>query len=167
MKNTIIIVLLLFSITISFAQNTKNGFRFHSIALGFGSFSAQKGGGIGATINVTTCLNKNLFSIEYSGGQELNLFGAEQIFGFDVIDLVYGRELKVFNWLAFEGFAGLGYCSIHGNEYDVTGKSIAIPLILNTKFYYGKHFGMGFNTNYSINKINNIFTTNLIFHYKF
>jgi hypothetical protein len=166
MRKLILSVSMLLIVANILAQKTKTGFRFHSIGLGFGSFSAEKGGGIGLTTAISTSANKNLFSITYSGGQELNLFGAQQIFGFGEIDFIYGRELKAFNWLAFEGFAGLGYCSIHGNEYDVTGKSIAIPLVLNTKFYFNPHFGMGLNTNYSINKINNIFSANLIFHYK-
>jgi hypothetical protein len=174
-KNILFTAIALSALTIK-AQESSSKLKLHAATLGFGGFSFKKanyeGGGATFFADLTTSLDKNLISVSYLTGAEIGIIGGSN-YQFHEYSLLYGRELKVANWLRFEGFAGLGYYHQQTDylnpDYENVpeGKSVSFPLRINTKFYFSKKFGMGFNTNYSINSVNNNFSTNLIFHYRF
>lgn len=169
MKKAIILVTIIFSSLAVKAQETK--VKFHAVNAGFGSFHFQKDvnghDGLSIITDLTISLNKNLISISYLGGTSIKILAGPN-YNFEEYSLLYGREWKALDWLRFEGFAGIGHFNQSSKDSNIgEDNTVSFPLRVNTKFYFTKKFGMGFNTNYSINSINNNFSTNLIFHYRF
>lgn len=176
MKKTILLSVLTLCYLTGNAQDSKAKFKLHAANMGFGAFSMKKGmsEGSGATffMDLTAALDKNLISLSYLAGSDIGVLDNAE-YKFDEVSLLYGREWKALEWLRFEGFAGIGRYHQQVDYYDYDpnfvypGNVISIPLRINTKFYFSKKFGMGFNSNYSINSVNNNFSTNLLFHYRF
>lgn len=176
MKKAIFTTVVIFSVLTANAQKSDSKLKLHAANLGFGGFSFKKnnyeGGGATFFADVTTSIDKNLIAVSYLAGSDIGILGNSE-YKFDEISLSYGREWKAANWLHFEGFAGIGRYHQQSDYFDEdiqnvpSESSVSFPLKVNTKFYFTKKFGMGFNTNYSINSVNNVFSTNLIFHYRF
>lgn len=164
----IIILLLISTITNKvFSQEESKLIKLHSIDLGFGGFRNKNFGGIDFVSNIAFKRQTNLFSISFIIDGELNVLGGLSA-SYKEFNLMYGKELKIAKWMFFEGFGGIGYFNQNSNEMLIPEENtMSFPLKINTKFYFSKHFGLGINTNYSINKINNNFSTNFILHYKF
>ena len=170
MKKSIITCFLFLLSTTIFSQESTT-IKFYSVSVGFGGFYFKKGisegGGISYLTDLTLSKGKNLLSVAYLGGDEIGVVGSSN-YSFNEVSLSYGREFKVNNWFSLEGFTGLGYYNQKSDFGDISNdNSISFPLKINSKFYFNKNFGMGINTNYSINSVNNNFSSNLIFHYKF
>lgn len=168
-KLTVLCFIFLLSGTIYSQESTS--IKFHSVSAGFGGFYFKKeiseGGGISYLTDVTLSKGKNLLSVAYLGGDEIGVVGSSN-YSFSEISLSYGREFKVNNWFSLEGFAGLGFYNQTSGVADVADdNSISFPFKINSKFYFNKRFGMGINAHYSLNSVNNNFSSNLIFHYKF
>lgn len=168
-KLAFILVLVLMYLSIN-AQNQK--FNFHSLNVGFGGFYIKNniavgGGGTTLILDLTTSFDKNLFAASYLTGKEIGIVGNAN-YGFNEISALYGRELKLSNWFAFELFAGLGFYNQNSvDRYIIPGNVLSFPLKINTKFNFNKRFGMGLNSNYSINELNNNFSTNLILFWRY
>lgn len=169
MKNVfLILICFVISLNIS-AQESK--LKIHSAEIGFGGFYFKKhyseGGGAAFVADLTTSFGNNLISTSILTGAEIGIIGSST-YNFNEFRLQYGREVNLAKWIKFEFFAGFGFYSQKSEVSDIRdGNAISIPLKFNTKFYFNKNFGMGINTNYSLNSINNNFSPNLIFHYKF
>jgi Domain of unknown function (DUF2715) len=149
----------------------ENKFKNYSINIGFGGFSIKneysEGGGVTLLGNLTTSFNKNLFDFSIISGAEIGIFGKSN-YRFNSINLLYGRELMLKKWFAFEPFVGIGFYNQTSEDSDIlNGNTISLPIKLNTKFYFNKNSGVGINTNYIINKLNNNFSVNFIYHHKF
>ena len=172
MKKAFIITAIAFSTFVCKAQEESSSkIKVYAVNVGVGSFHFQKDinghDGVSVITDLTISLNKNLISGFYLAGTSIKILDGYN-YGFKEVSLLYGREWKATNWLRFEGFAGLGYFNQNTKDPNIGDDStISFPLRVNTKFYFTKKFGMGFNTNYSINSINNNFSTNLIFHFRF
>lgn len=173
MRNYIVLIFTLFVNLISAQEENK--FRFHSLDIGFGSFSINKenteGGGATFLGCLTTAYHKNLIEFSVIYGAEIDIIGAPD-YEFNNLSVLYGREIKLNNWFSFETFAGFGYFSqTNQNAFlfneSKNESSLSYPLKLNTKFYLNKKFALGVNAMYIINPINNVFTVNLIFTFKF
>ncbi|MCF6132520.1 hypothetical protein [Flavobacterium wongokense] len=171
MRKTIIITaVLLYSLT-GKAQESSAKLKVHAANMGLGSFHLEKDvnghDGVCFVADLTLSLNKNLISASYLGGTSIKILDGPN-YNFEEFSLLYGREWKALNWLRFEGFAGLGQFKQSSKDSNIGEDStVSFPLRINTKFYFTKKFGMGFNTNYSINSINNNFSNNIIFHLRF
>ena len=167
-------VFLLLFLTCSFwcySQNNKSKIKLHSISTGFGGFyfkkSNSEGGGASFVLNGTLESNKNLFNLCFLTGAEIGVVGGST-YNFNEFSVAYGRELQITKQFSLESFAGIGrYHQSSKSSYTVAGNSVSFPLKLNIKFYFSKNIGMGLNNSYSINQINNNFSTNLIVHYNF
>lgn len=171
MKKAFIITVITLSTFITKAQESSYKIKMYAVNVGVGSFHFQKDinghDGLSVITDLTISLNKNLISVSYLGGTSIKILDGPN-YNFEEYSLLYGREWKALDWLRFEGFAGLGHFNQSSKDPNIGDDSIiSFPLRVNTKFYFTKKFGMGFNTNYSINSINNNFSTNLIFHYRF
>ena len=171
MKKAFIFVAIAFITFTAKAQESRSKIKLYAVNVGLGSFHFQKDinghDGVSVITDLTISLNKNLISASYLRGTSIKILEGPN-YSFEEYSLLYGREWKAINWLRFEGFAGLGYFNQNSKDPNIgNDNTISFPLKVNTKFYFNKKFGMGFNTNYSINSVNNNFSTNLIFHYKF
>ncbi len=169
MKKSIIVIILILNYVAVHAQDQK--FQLQSVNTGFGGFSIKnaiiEGGGAMLLVDLTTSYNNNLFMASLLTGSEIGIVGKSN-YGFNEFSLLYGRDLKLIRWFAFEAFAGIGFYNQNSvDRYINDGNSISFPLKINSKFYFNKKFGMGINANYSINKINNNFSSNLIFHWRY
>jgi hypothetical protein len=169
MKKLIVLIFCLINHLSLNAQENK--IQLHSIEIGFGGFyfkqNTYEGGGANFVADITTSIRKNLISTSVLTGSEIGVVG-NSTYNFNEFRIQYGRELKVKKWLKFELFTGIGYYKQKSENSVITdGNTMSFPLKFNTKFYFNEKFGLGINTNYSINSINNNFSSNLIFHYKF
>lgn len=149
------------------AQDKK--LKIHSVNLGFGGFSIKnkysEGGGAMLLGDFTTSYHKNLFGISLFTGAEIGIIGKSH-YSFSQVGLLYGRELKINKWFGFEAFAGIGtYNQVSESSEIMDGNAIAFPFKINAKFILYEGFGLGLNTNYSINKINNNFSANILIFY--
>ena len=173
MKKAVFICMIALKSIFANGQENSGKFKLHALNAGFGLYGADTrndDGGVSFVADATFSINKNLISVSYLTGAEISLF--DEKFEFKEPALMYGRDWKPKKWFALEGFAGIGNYSVRyrngdtGFE-DVTDNAISFPLRLNTKFYFNEHFGMGVNTNYSINSLANTLSTNILFHYRF
>ena len=171
MKKSFIITAIIFSSFTAISQESNAKIKVHAVNVGGGSFHFQNDinghDGVSIITDITISLNKNLISGSYLGGTSIKILDGYN-YGFEELSLLYGREWKATDWLRFEGFAGFGYFSQNTKNPNISDDSIiSFPLRVNIKFYFTKKFGMGLNTNYSTNSINNNFSNNLIFHLRF
>ena len=167
MKKIFILIIISLNSINAFSQNSDINIKFHSVDLGFGFFLNNNFGGLDVHSSVALKNNKNLYAITVIAGGGINILGGTTA-SFEEYNLQYGRELKLAKWISFDGFVGIGYYNQNSSKTTVEdNRAISLPLKINTKFNFSKHFGMGIMNNYSISKLNNNFTTNLLFHYKF
>jgi hypothetical protein len=169
-KVSFIIVFTLISLGVK-GQDSATKLKIYAVNVGLGSFHLKKDvnghDGLAFISDLTVSLDRNLISVAYLGGTSLKILDGPN-YNFKEYSLSYGREWKVANWFSFEGFAGFGHFTQTSKDSNIgTDKTVSFPLKVNAKFYFTKKFGMGLNTNYSINSVNNNLSTNLIFHYKF
>ncbi|WP_445721697.1 hypothetical protein [Flavobacterium sp.] len=168
MKKFILITLGLANYLTLNAQENK--IQLHTVEIGFGGFYSKQNpfgdeiGGATFVADITTSIGKNLISTSFLTGAEIGIVG-NSTYNFNEFRIQYGRELKVKKWLRFELFTGIGHYKV--SSLNIENNTISFPLKFNTKFYFNEKFGLGINTNYSINSISNNFSTNLIFQYKF
>ena len=151
----------------SYGQPMNINLKFHAVDIGFGFFLNNHFGGMSIHSGIALKNKNNLYAFTIIAGGELNILGGPTA-SFEEYNLQYGRQLKLANWITFEGFTGIGYYNQNSSKSNVIDHScLSIPLKINTKINFSKRFGIGFMNNYSINKINNNFTTHLLFHYNF
>lgn len=169
-----LITFLLFSI-VSFTQENPK-LKVHSLGAGFGFFTSDyEISGICSLADLTIEYDKNLLSLNYLDGSELNLgiFGSKSAFHINELNLQYGRELKVRNRFSVEVYGGIGNykLDLRSSSYGFVGSANAIsfPIRIKLLFYTSKakHFAISSNNNYSLNKINSNFSSNLTFQYNF
>jgi hypothetical protein len=170
-SNIVIIILIYLNSNFILAQESKLTLNSTSIGIGLiGSSSETSGGGLSISLDLSTKLNKSLFSIYLNSGSELNLFDAEE--NYTEISLTYGRQIELNNWIKLEGHLGLGYFNYsvkNGSTNFTTNKesTIGFPFRVKLIFYTGKHFGIGINPNMNLNSLVNTYSGNIIFQYRF
>lgn len=167
-KTTTTIIIFL-SLINCYAQENK--LKIQSFNFGLGGFSIKnnysEGGGITFIADLNTSYKNSLIGFSFLTGAEIGIVGKSN-YSFNELSILYGREFKLIKGFAFETFAGIGYYNQSSESYYIfNGDSASFPFKINSKFYLNKNFGLGLGTNYSINKINNNFSVNLICHYKF
>lgn len=143
--------------------------KIHSVDLGIGGFSIKnkysEGGGAMLLGDLTASYSKNLIGLSLFTGAEIGIIGKSH-YSFSQVSLLYGRELKINKWFGFEAFAGIGtYNQVSESSEIMDGNAIAFPFKINAKFILYEGFGLGLNTNYSINKINNNYSANILIFY--
>ena len=169
--NIIVIILVFLNSNFSFTQENK--LKLNSTSIGFGligSSSETSSGGLNLTLDLSTKLNKNLFSLYFNEGSEFNLFDAEE--SYNEISVTYGREIELNSWIKAEGHLGLGFFNykIKNGSTDfnlIKESTIGIPFRIKLIFYTGKHFGIGINPNMNLNSLVTTYSANIIFQYKF
>lgn len=170
MKCNLIFLIAFFCCNIGFAQN-KNSLKFKSISTGFGICGGeQNAGGLNFYIDVTTDFKRNLFTLSYVAGGELQLFDASR--DFKELDFMYGRELTVFNFFKIEAHSGLAifneaYKNGSTNFIKTSQTVIGIPIKIKLLFYTSNHFALGLNPNVTLNSLDTMYSGNLIFQYQF
>ncbi|QMU64428.1 MAG: hypothetical protein GKR88_09105 [Flavobacteriaceae bacterium] len=103
--NILTIVLIYLNTTFIFAQERK--FKLKSTSAGIGLISSLPGTEIRNNLNLdlATELNKNLFSFYSSFGHRGFFFGIRKTYC--EMNLTYGRQIDINNWLKLEGHFGV------------------------------------------------------------
>ncbi len=167
----ILIFVLFFSCSVFSQEGNAPQFFVKSISVGIGVTGGDEtSGGIGFNADVTTALNKNLFTLALATGSELDLFDAHR--NFFSADLLYGREFLVTRIFAIEAHAGVGifsenYKNGDTNFREISESTLGIPVRLKFLFYVSPKFALGLNPNVNFNSIETIYSGNLIFQYNF
>ena len=165
---------LLLSIATFSQENPK--LKVHSLGAGFGFFTSDyEISGVCSLADLTIEYDENLLSVNYLDGTELNLgiFGSKSAFHINELNLQYGRELKVKDRFSIEVYGGIGRYTleIRSSSYGFGGSANAISFPIRVKLLLytskAKHFAISSNNNYSFNKINSNFSSNLTFQYNF
>ena len=151
-----------------FAQNS--AFKIHSVNVGVGGFyfkkDASEGGGVSGYVQLTSAISKNLISASVKTGAEIGVVGGSN-YDFTEVSLQYGREFPITKWFGFEIFAGVGTYSQNSDvDYIFHGNEISFPVTVNSIFKLSPNFGLGLNANYSVNSLNNNFSSHVVLQYK-
>lgn len=160
--------------------NAQNGlFKLKSVSAGFSFHTSNKKNlenGLAANADISTSFKNHLVSLHYNSGLEITTpfldFSGSNLdqstySKFLEFNLTYGRELEIKKWMTMEGHVGLGYIGFsESHEGKYTTKTVGLPIRFKLLFYI-KNFGMGLNPNANLNSINNMYSGNLIFQYRF
>lgn len=171
-KKTILLIFTFLINTLVICQDNEiDQIKFHSISYGFGFFDAninQEFGGVYITLDANISYKKNIIKVSYLNGTEVGNFLLGSNYNFNQYNILYGRELKVATWFGLEGFFGIGLYNQKSKKITINnGNTVAIPIVLNFKFFPKKRFTFGFSNQYNINNFNNIYGLNLVFTHKF
>lgn len=162
---------MLFSQTVFAQENAASRFHFKSVGAGFGITAGDEtAGGVAFMADVTTAVNKNLFSVALSSGNEVDLFEAER--KFFAADIFYGREISITRIFKIEAFAGVGiftesYKNGDTNFVEINETAVGLPVRIKFLFYVTNKFAIGINPNVNFNSIETLYSGNLQFQYNF
>jgi hypothetical protein len=153
-----------------------NDFRIHSISaglgyIGFSSNNTSSNGGLNFVADITTGYNKNLFSIYFNIGGEVDLLKKEDVETSE-ISFTCGRGWYLANRLKFEAHAGLGYFNLgYANNSSffllIKKSTIGFPVRAKTIYNFTENFGVGINPNINFNSLAISYSIDLIVQYKF
>ncbi|MDC9724013.1 MAG: hypothetical protein PSN34_14750 [Urechidicola sp.] len=188
MKYKLLLVLFVCS-TVLFSQEDK--LKFHSVSIAPANyyFDAHVDG-FAASIDVNFNKGKHIFKILGLVGDEVKTltFGPGVRKNSYEINILYGRELKVNNWLYFDFFGGVGYFEqvitiperIPGSgsfnglwqvyEYENKkdrAKTIGFPLQSRIRFKTGFRFSLGLQLHANLNSVNAIYTLGPFVQWRF
>ena len=173
MKNLLLLFFLLALTTNTNAQKKKkNELNIFSAGIGLGLFQSDKNvirsdySGLNFIADFTVYYKKNLFSTSLSSGTNVQLlFGTKSCY--NELAFQYGRSLDVTKIFSIECFAGIGQFSQTSNSYEIqSGSSFSTPLKLNLSFKIIDELSFAVCNTYSINNINNLFSSNITVKYQ-
>lgn len=151
---------------------SQDKFKFKSIDYGIGTYKINNEHSalvLISAFDVTTSYKSNLLTLSNTigfgfGKDEQSYIDLE---GFYEITVLYGREFSIAKQFTLETHAGLGFITQNNTTVQNENQSYAIPFKVKLLYYTNDHFALGFNPNVSFNKINTIYSLNLILHFKF
>ena len=168
MKATLIVlfgILLFFSKGLQ-AQNTtqKDKLSFHSFSITpLEVFFTDYSGGGAITGDISFAANKNIFTFSATAGEELAIWGRGD--RFQQLNILYGRELKLKEWLFIDAHAGVGLFLYNTHSSHFT--EIGIPLITKLRFKTGDKFSIGLKFQANINSVDNIYSVGLLLQWNY
>ena len=165
----IIFIICLVTISQLFSQDK---FKFKSIDYGIGTYkinNEQSAFVLSSALDVTASYKSNLITLSNTLGFG---FGKDEkryidLEGFYEISVLFGREYIIAKHFTLETHAGLGFITQSNTTEQNENQSYAIPVKVKLLYYTNDHFALGLNPNVSFNKLNTIYSLNLILHFKF
>lgn len=157
---------------IGYSQNTRFGIRSIEHSNGVSTtLSNYYEFGFNLGLGITAEYDHHLFVLSSTIGGEVK-FWSSALNQFYNLNIMYGREFLPNNWLVLEVFVGIGFVNFSKENIDTdwmceTNRAINLPVSLNTLFVTGKVFRMGINTNINLNSFEILYSTNLIFQFRF
>lgn len=174
-------IFIIISFTTSSFLYSQKDFKIKNIDVGFGGFSVleknanqkKESGGLQFNLSAGVALEKNILSLDFMKGGETNA-GYASIggdFSFYKINLLYGREFNLTNWLVFNINAGLGYyhqnSSLFFTDNKIKEATINFPAEVSLIFTPQNKIAFGLNSDYNINRLNNTFSGGMFIRYNF
>lgn len=156
----------------SYSQNNELTFKSFSFALGgFQPYSGDNGNAnFYASIDGTYAYKKNLFSASLNRGFDIGLYNLGKRYNLS-LDILYGREIKIFKWFTLETHIGFGFFrgSYYKNDSDkwkivknadnsinhITPFSVSFPAKFKMLFYSDKKTAFGINISTNVNTVSN------------
>ncbi|QTE22325.1 hypothetical protein [Polaribacter cellanae] len=178
-KKLSFLLFLLFTISV-YSQDKKIKLKSISFALGgFQPYSGDNGNAnFFVSLDFTFKSNNNLFTTSLNRGFDIGLYNFGKRYNLS-IDVLYGREIKILNWLKLELHTGIGVFrgsyyknegrkwkiveNANNNKNHITPLSIAFPSKFKLLFYLNKKSSLGINLSTNVNNISNYIAYNLIY----
>lgn len=172
MKKVILLITLLSCFANISAQEVDKGWQFHGISFApFNLYYTNRSGGFAMNLDLSVNSGSNIVKIYGGSGMEfrLKLFGESVYDSFTEIDVLYGREIKVKEWMCVDAFVGAGYFKFNydnnaPNECDET--LIGFPLQNKIRFNVGKVLSFGLQLHANINRATSIYQPGLFVQYR-
>lgn len=166
------LLVLLFITSVAFSQKTDK-IKVNYLSFGIGVYTQQhfKNKGITSNIDLSFSYKKNMIilytALGIVGNDKPNIFIFDSFNSFYELDILYGKEFEITDWLKTEGQIGIGTFRQNNSIDEESKTTIGFPFRAKLLFYPTKKFAVGFNPNCNINSANIIFSYNLIFQFKF
>lgn len=162
---------ILFTITTNAQTKKKSEFGIFSAGGGLGLFQSSKNtlkkdySGLNFIADFTIHYKEHLLSTSYISGTTVQILGVAS--SYNEITIQYGQSFGLSETCSVECFAGLGKFE-QTSKYDQiqTGGSMSTPVKLNLSIRINEGLSFGISNNYSINKINNIFSSSFTVKYQ-
>ena len=138
-----------------FSQN-KDKIQFNYLSFGTGIYTQQHyKNGITGNIDLSLKYKKNLMvlftSFGFGGNDKKSIFIFDNFNSFAELDLLYGKEFEITNWLKVEGQIGVGIFTYNNSIVEESKNAIGFPFRAKFLLYPSKKFGIGFNPNLNVN----------------
>ncbi len=146
---------------VTFAQNTmqKDKLSYHSFSLTpLEIFFTDYSGGAAITAELSYGIDSHVFTLSASAGEEIGIFSRGD--RFQQLNILYGRELKLKEWLFIDIHGGAGLFLYNNNSTHFT--EIGVPLVTKLRFKTGDKFSIGLKFQANINSVNNIYSVGLL-----
>jgi hypothetical protein len=148
--------------TLSYAQSTTppDKLSFHSFSITpLEVFFYKNSGGLAITGELSYAISENIFTLSASFGEE---FWGPEIQQFNIL---YGRELKLKDWLFIDFSAGAGLFRLKYSKSNE--QALGIPLVTKIRFKTGEKFSIGFKLQGNINSVENIYSIGLLLQWNY
>ena len=176
MKSKTIKLLIIIGLFPLLCFTQENNLRIHSISagagyIGFSSSDTSSDGGLNFVADLTASHKKNLFSIYFNIGGEVDILKKEDGEASE-ISITYGREWGLTDRLKLEAHAGLGYFNwgyANSSTFFLLEKESTIGFPVRAKLIYRftDNFGVGVNPNANFNSLAITYSADLIIQYRF
>ena len=154
------------------AQNENKGIEFHSISFSpLNIYFGERDSGFGMNLDVSFNKGNHIFKIYAGGASEFGInIGGESINdSFAEYNILYGRELKIKEWLGIDFFAGVGYFNFKyngGSSTEYKKAVIGFPLQSKIRFNTGRIFSLGVQLHSNINSATTIYQPGIFLQWK-
>ena len=151
--------------TSAIAQETQKNdkFSFHAFSIvpiggEMGYNYTEAGTAASFAADISFSYKKNIFAL--SGAYATAIYWTGTSFNSTQVNLLYGREFELLEWLSIDPYAGIGLIRFsHGHEND---RDLGIPILAKIRFKTGKIFSLGFKLQTNINSIQNLYSLGLV-----
>lgn len=132
----------------------------------------EAGSAYSFSADISFCYKKNIFALSGAHSPNYDLFWGSSSFNSTQVNLLYGREFELLDWLSIDPYAGIGFIRFSG-DYD-TGfdyvhenvTELGIPILAKIRFKTGKIFSLGFKLQTTINPISTLYSLGLILQWQ-
>jgi hypothetical protein len=111
------------------------------------------------TLDASYALQKHLFSLSGSYGQESGIFSGTA--SFKQLSLLYGREFELKEWLFAETHLGGGLFFYDSSDSPIHISTFSVPIVGKIRFKTGERFSIGLRLTYLFNSFNNLYSGGL------
>lgn len=160
-KKQILGILIFLIGTLSYAQSTTQNdkFKYHSFSITpLEVFFNEYSGGLAITGELSYAINNNIFSFSATLGEEIGIFGRGE--RFQQLNVLYGRELKLKEWLFVDVDAGVGLFRLNDDHHS--DASLGLPIVTKLRFKTSDKFSIGLKLQGNINSVENIYSIGLL-----
>jgi len=151
---------------IAFAQDTvkNNKLTFNSFSITpLEVYFTDYSGGLALTAELGYRVNKNIFSLTGSVGEEFAIWGEPDTY--QQLNILYGREFEVLNSFFIDAHGGLGMFRFKDEDYTKT--SVGFPINCKMRYKTGDKFSIGLKFHTDFNSVKNVYSVGLLLQWNY